>query len=399
MTTIENVRDLPGPVGFCVSEGLPSRATALWLAEQGVPVHGFLADIGQRPRAELDRLAAELVTAGLPTEVVDLRREMAELCLDVVRYQARYDDGYWNTTGASRAVLVRGLSAVMGRRGLRVLGHASVSGGNDERRFAGYTARIRPAMDVFTPWADPACGAAFADRAALAAFAAAHGLTLAGDEAVRSLDGNLGGYSHEGTELERLAAHGAVQRVMSVSPEEAPDQPESFVLTLRSGRPLRIDEEPVDALDALLRANLVGGRNALGFFDVLENRLNGTKCRGVYEAPGLDLLGRCVRRLYQAVLPLEDARKLQSLSAVLGTELYAGRWFDERAAEARADADTIVGGATGTVELSLYKGNTFFRSLRDVPAGSAVPRQARFGAGGFRWKVLDDTERKETSLV
>jgi argininosuccinate synthase len=398
--TIAHARDVSArPVGFCISEGLSSRAMAVWLAEQGTQVHGFLADIGQRPRSNLDRLAAELDCAGVPTEVVDLRQDMAEICLDVVRCQARYEDGYWNTTGAARAVLVNGLSARMAGRGLHVLAHASVSGGNDERRFGGYVHRLRPGMEVFTPWKDPDCATAFAGRAALAAFADSRGLSLTGDEAVRSLDGNLGGFSHESAELERLTADGPVARMMSLSPADAPAEPETFIVSLEKGRPVRIDHDRLDALGCVLRANEVGGRNALGFFDVLENRLNGTKCRGVYEAPGLDLISRCTRRLYQATLSLDELRRLRSLSTVLGTEMYAGRWFSEQATRARAEVDAIVASATGTVEVTLYKGNTFFRSLRDVPASSAVPRQARFAAGGYRWAVMDNSERKETSLV
>jgi argininosuccinate synthase len=387
-------------VGFCVSEGLPSRAIAVWLAEQGVRVHGFLADIGQLPGAELDVLAKELSAAGVPTEVVDLRPAMAEFCLDVVRYQARYEEGYWNSTGSSRAVLVRELSALMSARGLGVLGHTSVSGGNDERRFTAYMNRLHPEMGVFTPWSDPLCGETFAGRAELAAFATAHGLTVPPDAADRSVDGNVGGFSHEGTELERLSApHNTVQRVMGLSPFDARDEPEGFVLGLVRGRPVSIGGTPVDALACVETANLVGGRNGLGFFDVLESRLNGTKCRGVYEAPGLELLGRCTRRLYQATLPTEAARRLQTLSVELGAWLYAGQWFSEAAADARAVVDELVSTASGTVEVELYKGNTFYSSLSEVPPGNAVPRQARFGAGGHRWKVMDDSEREETNDV
>ena len=37
-------------------------------------------------------------------------------------------------------------------------------------------------------------------------------------------------------------------------------------------------------------ANTIGGRNGLGISHALENRIIGTKSRGVYEAPGMELL-------------------------------------------------------------------------------------------------------------
>ena len=49
------------------------------------------------------------------------------------------------------------------------------------------------------------------------------------------------------------------------------------------------------ALDIMLRANEVAGRNGIGLRNALESRIIGTKSRGVYEAPGLELLGFALR--------------------------------------------------------------------------------------------------------
>jgi argininosuccinate synthase len=391
-------RQPPGQVGFCVSEGLTSRALAVWLAERGTEVTGFLADIGQRPGQDLGVLAGELTAAGVPTEVVDLTPVTAELYVDVVRYQAHYEGGYWNTTGASRAALVSQLAALMDARGIPVLGHGSVVGGNDERRFSRYVTALRPRMLAHSPWSDPACGAAFSGRAELSAFARERGLSLPSDEVERSVDGNLGGFSHEGPVLERLGpVDDGLSRVMSVSPQDAPDLPETFTLNVEEGVPVGVDGRPLDALRLIELANAVGGRNGLGFADVLENRLNGTKCRGVYEAPGLELLSRCLTRLYRATQTVKDVDEMRRLSTMLGERLYSGQWFSTAADAARDGIDAITARATGSVSVSLYRGHVFYDALRDVPPHSAVPRQARFGGGGHRWQVLRDDEREETA--
>lgn len=67
----------------------------------------FIADIGQDSDDGIQETASSLKRAGIETVVVDLRDEMIQFGIDLVRYGARYDGGYWNTTGASRLVLGR----------------------------------------------------------------------------------------------------------------------------------------------------------------------------------------------------------------------------------------------------------------------------------------------------
>src|SRR5580658_1623449 len=99
------------PVGVCVSGGLSSLAVAASLADSGVVTTALVADIGQASDDDVHSLARSLEGAGIPVVAVDLRDAMAELALDLVRYLARHERGYWNTTSSSRLVLVQGLAA------------------------------------------------------------------------------------------------------------------------------------------------------------------------------------------------------------------------------------------------------------------------------------------------
>lgn len=396
---ISNAR-LEGALGFCVSEGLTSRALALWCAERTNTVVAYVADIGQCSRDELNPVVAELRTAGLTTSLLDLRTELAELYLDLVRYQARYEGGYWNTTGASRAVLVDRLSAAMAADGHAVLAHGSVGGGNDELRFARNLSQVRPAMTSYSPWRDPACTRQFSGRAQLAEFAVSRGLSIDADVAARSIDGNLGGFSHEGPELEALGPVGdGMRRLMSLAPQDAREKPERVAVTIEQGRPVAIDGERLDPLALLLKANLIGGRNGLGLTDVLENRLSGAKCRGVYEAPGLDLLGSAVLRLYNATVPDDQWQTLRDLSRTLGATVYGGQWFGEKAQQFRTAFDEISERASGTVTVSVYRGNIFFDGLDGVSEAHAVARETRFANGGLAWQVTHDEAIQEASSV
>ncbi|MFK4066954.1 argininosuccinate synthase domain-containing protein [Streptomyces sp. NPDC029674] len=374
-------------VGLFTSGGLSSTAVAAWLAENGVDVTCYVADIGQQAPMPAGELATRLSEHGLKSRAVDLRAEMAGTALDLVTYQATYEGGYWNTTGASRAVLVSGLGPVLRADGCDVLAHGCVGGGNDQSRFARYAARFTPDLTVFTPWTEAWMLERFPTRTHMSTYLSDLGypkeLT---DWAAYSIDGSLAGFSHESDALESLAtAPASLEPLMTVWPQDAADEPGTFTVRFEGGRPVAVDGTAVAPLDAMLRANALGGRHGISLRTVVENRVNGTKCRGVYEAPGLDVLGPCLDALYQACLDKPSTALLRRLSATLGGAVYEGRFHDASGRAAAAGADLLAAGVSGTVEATLYRGNVHVQRLLDLADAPGTARQTRFTHGGHHW--------------
>lgn len=374
-------------VGLLVSGGLSCMAVAAYLGDRGMTVTCYVADIGQ-PGDLTPRRVTELLHAhGLQARLIDLRNLMAGRCFDLVTYQAVYEGGYWNTTGASREVLVAGLAETLRADGCTVLAHGCVGGGNDQRRFARYTAELAPGLSVFEPWTTDWMLDRFPDRASMARYLGSVGFPaevtgLAG----YSVDGNLGGCSHESFELESLGipAMGHMTPLMTAWPQQAAAESEAFAVEFSDGRPVGIGGVAVTTVEAISLASALGGRCGIAPISVVENRVNGTKCRGVYEAPGLELLGRCLGFLYQASLDKPAASLMRSLSAVLGTAVYEGRVHDRSALAARAAADILARAANGRVEVEVYRGSIM---LNRIEATTVASRQTRFGSGGHQWQT------------
>jgi argininosuccinate synthase len=378
-------------VGMCVSGGLSSLAVAGFLAEAGIETTAFVADIGQAPQAEISALAGSLEKAGLKTVVVDLRDAMAQFALDLVYYQAQYEGGYWNTTSGSRMVLVSGLAEAIQSAGCTALGHGCVGGGNDQRRFDRYTAKFAPDLHVIAPWTEPELLERFPSRSAMAQYVAARG--LAGDPRCTpdySVDGSVAGFAHEGSELERLeTADSAVRPILMVSPEQAPDRAEPVLVKVDGGRPAEVGGRGGSAHELLAQANAIAGRNGVGLRSVVEDRINGTKCRGMYEAPGLDLLGFCVNRVHQVSMDKPARRLMSTLSELIGQGAYEGRYLDSEIRAARAAADELIAqaDASADVDVIAYKGGLSFGGLTYRGSGVLPPRQTRFTGGGHQWQV------------
>lgn len=378
-----NISELKGhKLGVCVSGGLDSKTVAKRLIEAGCDIVCFTADLGQPDEENIEDVIEKMKPTGAETVVVDLKEEMADACFLMLRAQAMYDGGYWNSTGIARAVTVKGLLKAMQQRGCDVLVHGATGRGNDQIRFERYTNVLAPEMKVYAPWRDPALLQQFPGRKQMAEYLAAQGIEAGAVTRKRySTDANLAGLSHEAEDLESLSTSATiVEPMMSVWPHNAPDTVEELSVRFERGRCVRIKGEAVSPLEAMTFANQIGGRNGIGLKNALENRIIGTKSRGVYEAPGLELLAHCLRAVYQATMDQRASRLLHHLSRFVSQQIYDARLFDPGCRAALAAIDVLADHATGEVAVGLYRGNIYFRSLTECPSSLYNPADASMEA-------------------
>ena len=83
-------------------------------------------------------------------------------------------------------------------------------------------------------------------------------------------------------------------------------RPERVSVRFDEGVPVALNgTEYRDAVELMQAANAIGGRHGIGTNDQIENRIIEAKSRGVYEAPGMELLGTCYAYLLQLVIDAE----------------------------------------------------------------------------------------------
>src|SRR5262249_33074345 len=188
-------------------------------------------------------------------------------------------------------------------------------------------------------------------------------------DAPYSTDANLLGLTHEAGKLESLhTPPDFITPGMGVLPADAPDQAEKVTVRFEKGRPVRINNEAVDAYKAITLANRLGGRHGVGIgTHLVENRFVGIKSRGVYEAPGMELLGTAYAYLLQLILDRRARELFDHLSAFLARQVYQGYGYDLASRVAREAVRQVADLVTGTVTVSLCKGAVTFASASDVP--------------------------------
>ena len=367
-----NLRDLRGSrLLMAASGGLDSCTITHWLTRHGVEVVACTADLGQPDEEDMEDVRGRMLACGASEMILaDLREEIAGAGFELLRCGARYEGGYWNTTAIARHVVVAGLVPEMERRGITVLSHGATGRGNDQVRFELAAQMLNPGIRVYAPWRDPAFLEAFGGRREMIEYCRDHGLPVKATlDKPYSTDANILGLTHEAGELESLHTPAAlVEPGMGVFPAQAPDEARTVEIRFEAGLPVALDGEALGGFDLMRSANEVAGAHGVGIgLHAVENRFVGLKSRGVYEAPGLELLGCCYEYLLQLVLDRRSRRCYSQVSGWIAEQVYQGYWFDTATRACRAFVDHLSRLATGTIRATLYKGTVQFASADEVP--------------------------------
>ncbi len=367
-----HVEDLKGKtIAFAASGGLDSCTITHWLTSEGVKVVAFTADLAQPDETDFSAIEKRMRACGaIDFVAMPLQKEMAEAGVAGIQGQLCYEGRYWCTTPLGRQVTTKGLVAAAAKKGLKIVSHGATGRGNDQVRFQLIANMLAPDLSVYAPWRDEAFLSRFGGRIQMIEYCEQHGLPVkASRDKPYSTDANLLGLTHEGGKLEALStpAH-FVTPEMGVWPEAAPNAPEEVTLRFEAGRPVSFNGRSVDALEALKLGNEIGGRHGVGIgLHLVENRFVGVKSRGIYEAPGMELLGTAYAFLLQLVLDRRAREFFDGVSAMLTKQLYQGYWNDLASRMGRKAVAETAALVTGTVKVSLYKGGISYVSAEGAP--------------------------------
>ncbi len=367
-----NIKTLEGKtVGAAVSGGLDSCTITKWLVDNGVNVVCFTADLGQPDERDVDEIRERMMACGAKEAVmIDAKDALAEAGIRLIQTQAMYEGGYWNTTGIARHITVKALLPEMEKRNISILTHGATGRGNDQVRFQLATNMLNPSFSVYAPWRDPEFLTKFGGRKEMIDYCQEHNLPItATHEKPYSTDANLLGLTHEAGRLESLKTPaGFITPGMGVHPKDAPDDIEHFTVTFSRGMPVEINGSSGTPLMSLNEANRIGGRNGVGIgIHTVENRFVGIKSRGVYESPGMELLGKCYEFLLQLIIDRRARKHFDVISKTIAEQIYQGYWFDAATQAMLASIETLTRLATGTITVALYKGNVAFHAASGVP--------------------------------
>ena len=346
-------------VVLAYSGGLDTSIIIPWLKEHynNCEVIAVCGNVGQK--GELEGLEERAKASGASKLYIeDLTDEFVEdYVIPTMQAGADYE-GYLLGTSFARPILAKRVVEIARAEGADAVCHGSTGKGNDQVRFELAIKAFAPDMPIIAPWREWN----IKSREEEIEYAEAHNVPLKiNRETNYSKDKNLWHLSHEGLDLEDAGNEPQYEKKgfleMGVSPMDAPDKPTYITLDFVKGIPTALDGKKMSAKEIILALNKLGGENGIGLLDIVENRLVGMKCRGVYETPGGAILYFAHNYLETLCLDKMTAHKKQELSVTFAELVYNGQWFTPLREALSAFVDKTQENVTGKVKIKLYKGN------------------------------------------
>lgn len=343
------------------SGGLDTSVILGWMQEQGYQSHAVYVDLGQ-PCEDRQAILDKAKNIGAASaRIVDAQEELCrDFAFPVMQWQARYEGMYLLGTSIARPLIAKACLQVAREVGADTFAHGATGKGNDQCRFQLAAEALNPAVKVIAPWRNPEFRRTFPGRSEMIAYCNARNIPVkASASKPYSSDENCLHISYEAGKLEDLQVNGLelVEFGMTVSPQKAPDKPETIELEFESGVPVRLNGQRRSAIEMVRELNAIGGRNGVGRIDVVENRFVGMKSRGVYEAPGMAILYEAHRYLEQLTLDRDLVHLRDQLSPQVAEMVYYGFWYHAKMDALLAFIRQAQQVVTGKVTLQLYKGN------------------------------------------
>ncbi len=352
-------------VVLAYSGGLDTSIIIPWLKENynNPEIIAVSGNVGQA--SELEGLEEKAIKTGASKcYIEDLTEEfLTDYVFPCVQAGAKYED-YLLGTAFARPPIAKRIAEIALAEGADAICHGCTGKGNDQVRFELAIKAFAPDMPIIAPWREWD----IKSREEEIEYAEAHNVPLKiNRETNYSKDKNIWHLSHEGLDLEDPKNEPLYNKEgfleMGVSPEMAPDKATYVTLHFEQGVPTAVDGKEMGAVELVETLNKLGGENGIGLLDIVENRLVGMKCRGVYETPGGAIIYKAHEVLEMLCLDKETAHYKALVAQKLGELVYNAQWFTPLTEAILSFVKTTQKTVTGDVTLKLYKGNMINASV------------------------------------
>jgi argininosuccinate synthase len=340
---------------FAFNGDLESRLALHWLVqERGYEVVALSINLGQEVYLEpLGELALELGAAS--AQVLDCREVfLRDFAIPVLQADAVYQTSCFLGSALGRYVIAHELVRVAQEEGSDTVAHSAASKGNDQVRMETAIAAQDPRLRVLAPvrlWNLRT----LEDKLN---YARRRRLPIEEPKGRQvSFDRNLWGASIYLDELvDSWQEPPPDVFAMTRAPEQAPDEPAVVTIGFEAGVPSSLDGKPLGLVALVRELNRLGGDNAVGRSDVIEDRLLGIKSRELYEVPAATILLTAHRDLESLVQSKELIQVKEFLSRRYADLVYTGLWFHDLRRSLQGFFEQTQRFVTGEVRLKLYKG-------------------------------------------
>ena len=336
------------------SGGLDTSVAIPWLQERyEADIVTMTVNLGNLPEMESIKDKA-LKTGAISAITVDVTEEFLEnYAFPSLQANATYEGQYHLATALGRPLITKHLIQLAHDEGAFAIAHGCTGKGNDQVRFETSAVILDPNITVLAPAREWNM-----TRPEEVEYAQQRGIPVPSGTNPYSTDENIWGRSIESGVLEDPWVKPPSDVYLWT--QSIPDTPEvatEVEITFESGIPKAVNGEVLAAVPLVNLLNELAGTNGIGRVDHIENRLVGIKSREIYEAPAATVLHAAHQALETMTLGKQQQRFKERVAQEYADLIYNGLWFTPLRSDLQAFVNSTQTHVTGTVRLSLNKGN------------------------------------------
>ena len=352
-------------VVLAYSGGLDTTICLHWLQQKGYNIIILLAQLGQHQYLEPDGEKA-LNVGATDVHILDLRqRFIKDYIWPTLKANAKYESGYLLSSALTRPLIAEELVRIARDENCSIVAHGARGIGNEHIRFENSILTLDPKIKIIAPLKELGLNSVNDD----VEYAHKNNLPL---ERIKytfyNIEENLWGINIHLGLLPRMLSGtgkkeitpptgGADTYLITTPILETSDTPIILEITFKQGEPTHLDAKKMDSLELINLLSKIGGRTAIGRWEMIENKISGEKTLEVYEAPAATILYRAHQALEELVLDKELMHYKNSLSQKYAELVYDGYWFSPLKNALDKFFEYTQQSITGSVKMKLLKGN------------------------------------------
>lgn len=345
------------------SGGLDTSVMLKWIQDEyDAEVTTLTIDIGQTVDVEAIKAKAKKLGAK-EAIVIDAKEEFAEKYLSLaIKANGTYEGNYHLFCPLGRAIISDIAVKVAHEKGIEVVAHGCTGKGNDQVRFEGYITILDPNLRTIAPVREWGMG-----RDEELEYADEHGIDVPhSKEKPYSYDSNIWGCSAEGGEIETIHENPPLEKILKIctTPEDAPDESLSMVISFEKGLPTAIDGQKYPLHELISKIAKIGADHGVGIVYSVEDRVTGLKVRDIYEQPAASILIKAHRALEKLVCTKDENHFKETADHKWSELCYSAKWHEPLMEDIEAFAKKMNEKVTGEVTVELYKGTIIITSMQ-----------------------------------
>ncbi|MGX7589505.1 argininosuccinate synthase domain-containing protein [Candidatus Vidania fulgoroideorum] len=340
-------------IALAYSGGLDTSFSIKWLKKKKAKVYAFYVDLGNHTKKQIKNIKKESLNLGaVRFKSINCKKKIikeAFLALKTRAFNVYCGTGiYFNITPIGRVIISNAIYKELENYKINIWSDGSTYKGNDIERFFNYIESKNSKIVFYKPWLNKSFVKLIKGRKKME--------KILKKKSKYSVDSNVIGNTYEGNKIENLNFN--ITKMNFILCNLKYNKKKTILkLKIKNGNVIKYNNIKKNIFYII---NKICSKHNLGISDQIEDRIIGTKSRGIYESPAMFLFYNVYDRMISCLYNYDDIIFYRNNGIRLGKLLYFGRWYCKEAKIRKKVGIYYASKINGKIKIAIIYNNLFF---------------------------------------